>query len=838
MLTPEDLWASIGLEVDRNDSMYSLVTDDWRPDVFKLMEEHERRDSDGSTKQSQRHSPLMASKLEEEATWAMTRRRQLRQRLWQQKNFSRSIDVLETGPMMSEEEESSHKNNNKEEKEGEGQKVDEGRNKDEEEGEEAPCSFQNQRKVNEEEFGGGGGGEGDSRFQGADLQNRKGLNGGARGGTDNKRKKMEGNNRQEVEEEEVEIDLAVSSSPACELVLVEVSQERRKGKKKKGEEEGGGGGASVSGAAVREKREKEEDAVIIIASKKKEEKERAGEKKRLQTKTGAESVRKEGGGGGGRKTSCSGGGNSNSNSETRVISDQEESDKFVSAKYSGVLEVKGPPLLPPWQSQVQVLTGGAKEEGQEIDGKRRRTGKKSSPSSKKGGDVGELVTSSPSPQAGKQESSGCQGDCFESCDHQRAALSVVVTKSAKTTKTTKAASSSPSAPPPQAGISGGDGGGGGGDGEEEHSWASSSTSSVSVSSSNSREGWRRKSKAAVKEGNRSKPSLNEEDEERYLEEEQKQLQQQQQQQLQLQQRHHSVSVAQDSATATPTTIDSLSFDIDRSNPTSSLASPTSATATQQQSHTSQPSMPSLLRVTNVVPGAMEREELRDRLEQRLFPSGALSCRLPRVLTVAQRRRGAGMVKQWSMDETKSWFYAAKRSSSTDRPSAKGSSPADCSPSSSHSDHGDISSRSSMQQPPVTSRIGADRRRKFFQRKNTSSAPASSDSLDNSISHFSTSVSGANPPNSTDTTSSSSSGAVSRALEEAMRASTLFSWDSLMAFDDASSPRPSVVDHMSAPPATLNLPGLQLQGPGELFTSICTVPYSTKAQKIPKVATIR
>ena len=71
-----------------------------------------------------------------------------------------------------------------------------------------------------------------------------------------------------------------------------------------------------------------------------------------------------------------------------------------------------------------------------------------------------------------------------------------------------------------------------------------------------------------------------------------------------------------------------------------------------------------LRVTSAVPGELEREELRDRLEQSLGYSSMTACpRLPRVLTVAQRRR-AGMVKQWSMDETKSWFYA--RSSSLER----------------------------------------------------------------------------------------------------------------------------------------------------------------------------
>lgn len=52
--------------------------------------------------------------------------------------------------------------------------------------------------------------------------------------------------------------------------------------------------------------------------------------------------------------------------------------------------------------------------------------------------------------------------------------------------------------------------------------------------------------------------------------------------------------------------------------------------------------------------SMDRDELRDRVEQTLGFSG---CRLPRVLTLAaQRRRAGGMVKQWSMDETKSWFY--------------------------------------------------------------------------------------------------------------------------------------------------------------------------------------
>ena len=53
------------------------------------------------------------------------------------------------------------------------------------------------------------------------------------------------------------------------------------------------------------------------------------------------------------------------------------------------------------------------------------------------------------------------------------------------------------------------------------------------------------------------------------------------------------------------------------------------------------------------------DSIRDRLEFNCVTM----CRLPRSLTVAQRRR-AGMVKQWSMDETQNWFYS--RSPSLDR----------------------------------------------------------------------------------------------------------------------------------------------------------------------------
>ena len=53
----------------------------------------------------------------------------------------------------------------------------------------------------------------------------------------------------------------------------------------------------------------------------------------------------------------------------------------------------------------------------------------------------------------------------------------------------------------------------------------------------------------------------------------------------------------------------------------------------------------------------DRDDLRDRLGMTSL------CRLPRALTVAQRRR-AGMAKQWSMDETQTWFYS--RSPGLDR----------------------------------------------------------------------------------------------------------------------------------------------------------------------------
>ena len=175
------------------------------------------------------------------------------------------------------------------------------------------------------------------------------------------------------------------------------------------------------------------------------------------------------------------------------------------------------------------------------------------------------------------------------------------------------------------------------------------------------------------------------------------------------------------------------------------------------------SMPPLLRITSIVPGEMEREELRDRLEQSL---GYTTCRLPRVLTVAQRRR-AGMVKQWSMDETKSWFYS--RSSSLDRAAKENKGKVE------EEDEGGASNAAAAAGAPAVAaapppKIPAERRRKFFQRKNTSSAPTSStDSLD----------SGYSRPGSQDGPGYSGAGAgiVSKALEEVLRASALFSWDS-------------------------------------------------------------
>ena len=55
---------------------------------------------------------------------------------------------------------------------------------------------------------------------------------------------------------------------------------------------------------------------------------------------------------------------------------------------------------------------------------------------------------------------------------------------------------------------------------------------------------------------------------------------------------------------------------------------------------------------------VDRDEIRDRLETNLP-----FCRLPRALAVVQRRR-ADIIKQWSIDDTQSWFYS--RSESLDR----------------------------------------------------------------------------------------------------------------------------------------------------------------------------
>ncbi len=360
------------------------------------------------------------------------------------------------------------------------------------------------------------------------------------------------------------------------------------------------------------------------------------------------------------------------------------------------------------------------------------------------------------------------------------------------------------------------------EGEEDASSASATTTS------SNREAWRRSwgGGLSAKGGGgpcaglkhpeaRGKPSLNEEDEERYLEEQRRLLLLQSRQQ----------GSVQDSET----TADSLSFDL--GDPASSLASPitgapgtaTAATVSSHHPHNlPPPSMPSppLLRVTDVVPGAMEREELRDRLEQRLFPSGSsLACRLPRVLTL-QRRRQPGMVKQWSMDETKSWFYANKRSSSVDRPNG----PAQSDDKSASSGASPSGSGAPHHHPKMSA---SDRRRRFFQRKNTSSAPASSDSLDSSYCNNSSIDSGGGASVGTVGSSSTAGGggggggAVSRALEEVMRASALFAWDSFD-YPAAGGAVAAVVAPGAAgggcdlplhppPPATLNLPGLQLQG---------------------------
>ena len=48
---------------------------------------------------------------------------------------------------------------------------------------------------------------------------------------------------------------------------------------------------------------------------------------------------------------------------------------------------------------------------------------------------------------------------------------------------------------------------------------------------------------------------------------------------------------------------------------------------------------------------MDRVEIRDRLETNLSYN-----RLPRALTVVQRRR-ADIIKQWSIDDTQTWFYS-------------------------------------------------------------------------------------------------------------------------------------------------------------------------------------
>ena len=55
---------------------------------------------------------------------------------------------------------------------------------------------------------------------------------------------------------------------------------------------------------------------------------------------------------------------------------------------------------------------------------------------------------------------------------------------------------------------------------------------------------------------------------------------------------------------------------------------------------------------------MDRGEIRDRLETNLSYN-----RLPRSLAVVQRRR-ADIIKQWSIDDTQTWFYS--RSESLDR----------------------------------------------------------------------------------------------------------------------------------------------------------------------------
>jgi len=212
-----------------------------------------------------------------------------------------------------------------------------------------------------------------------------------------------------------------------------------------------------------------------------------------------------------------------------------------------------------------------------------------------------------------------------------------------------------------------------------------------------------------------------------------------------------------------------------STASSAAASPSASSTTSTTSSSSRP----LLRVTAMLPDEGRREELRERLEQRLHESAAGGscpppCRLPRVLTMAQRHKkgkdgdgvASNMLKQWSMDETKSWFYA--RSSSLERtkvPIDPGSSAAPQTP-------GALT--------PTASRLqtSADRRRRFFQRKNTSSAPASSTDSVDSHSNYSMPTGSASPQEAATSSSAStlsSTAIIGRALEEVMRASTLFSW---------------------------------------------------------------
>ncbi len=187
--------------------------------------------------------------------------------------------------------------------------------------------------------------------------------------------------------------------------------------------------------------------------------------------------------------------------------------------------------------------------------------------------------------------------------------------------------------------------------------------------------------------------------------------------------------------------------------TATSSSASSTPGEKQQRKDERSSLPPLLRVTDFAPGEMEREELRQRLEQSLG-GGASSGRprLPRMLTMAQRRRrAAGMVKQWSMDETKSWFYA--RSASQDRGGVSTPPPV-------------VTERNEPCVAPVAS--AADRKRKFFQRKSTLSAPASSTESVDSTGKYTADVG----------TPGAGGGAVTRVLEEVLKASSaLFTWES-------------------------------------------------------------